>query len=112
MDNNAQAALYALASVAFLYVIGSSWNLGRRLPNMPPGPPTKPIIGNMLDMTNLRLHLRFHEWGESTFRSEENYMLIEHSQTIWGRLFRQGIGSNHDRHQFSNSLERSPRQAC
>ena len=44
---------------------------------MPPGPPTKPIIGNMLDMTNLRLHLRFHEWGERAFQSEEDYMLIE-----------------------------------
>lgn len=75
--DNAQAALCALASVAFLYVVGNSLNLGRRLPNMPPGPPTKPIIGNMLDMTNLRLHLRFHEWGERAFQSEEDYMLIE-----------------------------------
>lgn len=73
MDTEAQAAvLCALASVAFLYVIRNSWNLGRRLPNMPPGPPTKPIIGNMLDMTNRRLHLRFHQWGEYTFQSQKN----------------------------------------
>ncbi|KAF8319879.1 cytochrome P450 [Amanita rubescens] len=31
---------------------------------MPPGPPTKPIIGNMLDMSLRRLHKTFHEWAK------------------------------------------------
>lgn len=108
MDNQA-AVLCTLASIALLYVIRSSWNLGRRLPNMPPGPPTKLIVGNMLDMGNRRLHLKFHQWGEFTFHFRQIPYRSRNSQAIWRCPFRQSVEPNDDCHQLSNSFKRSPR---
>ncbi|KAF8623649.1 hypothetical protein AX17_007348 [Amanita inopinata Kibby_2008] len=58
------AVLYSLAVIALLYVVQQLFKLGRRLPNMPPGPPTLPVLGNMLDLPKGRLHLTFCKWAK------------------------------------------------
>ena len=57
--------LDAFAAICFFGVIRRSWAMGKRDPNAPPGPPTFPIIGNLLDMPKGRLHLAFSKWGKS-----------------------------------------------
>lgn len=37
---------------------------GMRAHGMPPGPPTFPIIGNLLHFPRSYWHLKFTEWGE------------------------------------------------
>ena len=52
----------AIAAAVFCYAIFSARRLGQRLPNMPPGPPTIPILGNAMDMPRELLHVQFTEW--------------------------------------------------
>ena len=55
--------LYTLAAFSFAYV--AYWGYtSRKAPNMPPGPPTFPIIGNLHQMPRARIHLKFSDWGE------------------------------------------------
>ncbi|TCD64317.1 hypothetical protein EIP91_004264 [Steccherinum ochraceum] len=39
------------------------WNVGSREPGLPPGPPTKPLIGNVLDFPTRAIYKRFAEWA-------------------------------------------------
>lgn len=38
--------------------------IGGRPKDLPPGPPTKPIFGNILDMPTRDAHLQFKKWAE------------------------------------------------
>ncbi|CAL1706645.1 unnamed protein product [Somion occarium] len=54
-----------LGSALFLvaWVIIRLSKLGSREPSLPPGPPTIPLLGNMLDFPKSRVHLKFTEWA-------------------------------------------------
>lgn len=71
------AVLYTVTFACLIYFIHHAWKLGRRQPNMPPGPPTKPIIGNLLDIVSVhRLHKTFHELGKCLLFCKKDSMLI------------------------------------
>jgi hypothetical protein len=57
--------LTSIAAVSLGYVLYWASHYGQRAPNMPPGPPTLPVIGNANIMPRERLHLKFTEWCES-----------------------------------------------
>ncbi|TCD69127.1 hypothetical protein EIP91_008603 [Steccherinum ochraceum] len=41
------------------------WKVGSREPGLPPGPPTKPLIGNTLDFPTRAIYKRFTEWANT-----------------------------------------------
>ncbi len=53
--------------------------LGQRQKDYPPGPPTLPIIGNILQMPKEKGHLQFEKWGEEY---GPMYSLILGGQTV------------------------------
>lgn len=52
----------ALLGVALL--VWRAMQIGKRLPNYPPGPPTIPILGNIHQMPTRDAHLQFQKWAE------------------------------------------------
>ncbi|TFK38294.1 cytochrome P450 [Crucibulum laeve] len=56
--------LFAIAAAVFAYVFYCAAKCGSRSPNMPPGPPTLPLLGNLTVMPRKRLHLKFSEWAK------------------------------------------------
>ncbi|KIK00846.1 hypothetical protein K443DRAFT_678870 [Laccaria amethystina LaAM-08-1] len=56
--------LTSIAAVSLGYVLYWASHYGQRAPNMPPGPPTLPVIGNANIMPRERLHLKFTEWSK------------------------------------------------
>lgn len=43
-------SVIALAAALFVYGVYRLLQVGKRDPRLPPGPPTLPILGNMLDI--------------------------------------------------------------
>ncbi|KAL1677857.1 cytochrome P450 [Schizophyllum commune] len=54
------AVAAALAGLAYFVRAARNSPRGR----LPPGPPTVPILGNLLQMSSPRMHLRFTEWAK------------------------------------------------
>lgn len=61
---NVWQALTALALAAFLLLLWRISRIGRRLKDLPPGPPTVPVVGNMHQMPGEKRHLQFGKWAE------------------------------------------------
>lgn len=59
-----QLAVPSLLIAGVIYGLYRLSHYGSRAPNLPPGPPTVPVVGNLLVFPKGRLHLRFTEWGE------------------------------------------------
>ncbi|KAH6972758.1 putative cytochrome P450 oxidoreductase [Ilyonectria sp. MPI-CAGE-AT-0026] len=55
-------SVIALAATFFIYGIYRLLQVGKRDPRLPPGPPTLPILGNMLDIPTTGLGKKFMEW--------------------------------------------------
>jgi hypothetical protein len=47
--------------LALVYGLYKLLQIGSRPKNLPPGPPTKPIFGNILDMPARDIHLRMQK---------------------------------------------------
>ncbi|KAF8882390.1 cytochrome P450 [Infundibulicybe gibba] len=56
--------LSSLVAIFLGYVLYHTFKFGSRLPKMPPGPPTLPILGNITVFPRSRLHLKFSEWAK------------------------------------------------
>ncbi|KAF4334393.1 oxidoreductase [Fusarium beomiforme] len=58
------ASPWAIATAISLLIYGiyRLFQVGKRDPRLPPGPPTKPILGNMLDIPTTGLGKKFKEW--------------------------------------------------
>ncbi|KAG8957805.1 hypothetical protein FRC03_009779 [Tulasnella sp. 419] len=52
-----------LASLALAWGIVKLYRVGSREPHLPPGPPTKPILGNLSILPRKETYLRFTEWA-------------------------------------------------
>ena len=57
--------LTSIAAASLGYALYWASHYGQRAPNMPPGPPTLPVIGNANIMPRERLHIKFTEWCKS-----------------------------------------------
>ncbi|KII83911.1 hypothetical protein PLICRDRAFT_118622 [Plicaturopsis crispa FD-325 SS-3] len=56
--------LVPLAASLLIYSVYYVYNIGARARNMPPGPPTVPIIGNLNVFPKSHLHMKFTEWSK------------------------------------------------
>ncbi|KAL4253507.1 cytochrome P450 family protein [Abortiporus biennis] len=80
MSSSTQATTGALATTLILAI---SWivyhisKFGSREPGLPPGPPTVPILGNLLDFPSKHVYLKFQEWAK-----------------IYGEIYSLKLGSN------------------
>jgi hypothetical protein len=55
------AMSFGVLSLLFLTQV---WNIGRRPVDIPPGPPTIPILGNLHQMPIDKPHLQLQKWAE------------------------------------------------
>ncbi|CAL1707417.1 unnamed protein product [Somion occarium] len=51
--------------VVFIGLVQRLWRIGSREQGLPPGPPTLPLLGNLLVFPRTRAHLKFTEWARS-----------------------------------------------
>lgn len=59
------ALVGSASAVAATVAIFRILRIGRRESDIPPGPPTRPILGNLLDYPQIEPHLVFTEWAKS-----------------------------------------------
>ena len=87
------AARYALPLfLAFsAYLLNLILRCGRRQANLPPGPSTVPILGNMLIFPKTRLHLKFAEWCKciywSNFKPSVSHIMVLYTARKYGDIF-------------------------
>jgi hypothetical protein len=53
-----------IAAGTLLFVVLFVFKIGQRPKGIPPGPPTLPILGNLLQMPARNPHLQFQKWAE------------------------------------------------
>lgn len=53
--------LFLILVTAFIYQVR---NVGRRPRDIPPGPPTLPLIGNLHQIPNKNPHHQYKKWAE------------------------------------------------
>ncbi|PFH48833.1 hypothetical protein AMATHDRAFT_5417 [Amanita thiersii Skay4041] len=94
--------LYTAAIASFVYVVYWALTTGKRAPNMPPGPPTLPIIGNMHLMPHNRLHFKFYEWAKEygdafSIKVMNQTIIVLNSPTLVREVFDKRAMSNSNR---------------
>lgn len=50
--------------ISALFVLSKAWRIGRRPVDIPPGPPTIPILGNLHLMPTENPHLQLQKWAQ------------------------------------------------
>lgn len=55
--------IYATFLIVLAPVLHRLSKIGQRPPDYPPGPPTIPFFGNLLQMPTTRGHLKFQKWA-------------------------------------------------
>ncbi|KAI1144904.1 cytochrome P450 [Nemania diffusa] len=61
----ASLTLFLIGSVLIVGWLGVQFNrLGRRPKSYPPGPPTRPITGNIKQMPKAKVHVQYQEWAQ------------------------------------------------
>lgn len=59
------ATIPLLAVIGVAYAIYRLCRIGRRDSDLPPGPPTLPVLGNILDFPTRHAHFKFTEWSKT-----------------------------------------------
>jgi hypothetical protein len=63
-DLSMTAWLYIGCVAMFTVFVNKVWNIGRRPADIPPGPPTLPILGNLHQMPIDKPHLQLQKWAQ------------------------------------------------
>ncbi|KAF2013045.1 cytochrome P450 oxidoreductase-like protein [Aaosphaeria arxii CBS 175.79] len=87
--------------IALSYVGYQVLRIGRRSKHLPPGPPTVPIFGNMLEFRSKASHLLLHEWHAkygpifSYTIGRDVYIVLYDRHSIHGILVKKSAISSH-----------------
>ncbi|KAG8926420.1 hypothetical protein FRC00_002921 [Tulasnella sp. 408] len=75
----------AIGTSALGWLVFIALRVGRREPDLPPGPPTLPVLGNLHVFPTSRLHIKFTEWAK-TYGEIYTLKLVNGTATVLNSL--------------------------
>lgn len=117
-ENYATLAFVATTVLLVLYSVLKLLQVGRRLPGLPPGPPTVPVLGNLHLMPTFKPYETFEKWGHeygpiySLMLGSSPAIFIQSAEMVKDLLDKRGsiYSSRPDLYILSNIASRGLRQ--